>query len=219
MPDSFDDLLQRLEDGTRFSWSRWGDGEWRATLRTKTSRHANCDGHRYFESLGNRLKEILELQPSYQISIQPLAKRLFADHPEFRRLVEKNTWCRGAGLHYASMRGELPRLMRQLKKRHTILVGNASLSPIPCDRHIKIPQQNAWTAYRSIKGQIREAIKEDSVVVYCAGMPANVLIGHFHAQPITQIDAGAIFDPYCGQQIRSYHRDRKFSFDLKTLLV
>jgi hypothetical protein len=223
---TYDLLLQYMRDGTPFTWSRWGDGEWSCLLQNRPG-SANCDGHHYFPDLGKALKDILESQPPYFLGLQRLATEQLMGNDEFQRLRGMNQWCNNELLHHASIKGRLGEFFEALKERQVsqeiILVANAhtvkKLLPLGeiGFKSVVIPEKDCWNKWLDIQYEIDEAIKSAThinvmpVILYCASMMSNVLIDKTYTYckavdiGITQIDCGSVFDPYCGRNTRSYH--------------
>jgi hypothetical protein len=205
------DMTAALRKEENFSFSRWGDGEWKALLHPGSGH--NCDGHEYFPTLSTALQRVLLSQPPYVLGIQSFALRRWGD--EINAWLEANQlrfdWVDADTLHRASIKDELADFMAALQTRRVVLVAPQRLEPMA--RRFKaplveVPLINAWTACRSIEDGLREYLKPHTVVIYCAGMTANVLIDNLwvtERDSITQLDIGSLFDPFCGFQTRSYH--------------
>lgn len=209
--NSFEELIGMLRDKIRFSWSRWGDGEWNCVLGAPG---ANCDGHEYFPDLGAALKAVLESRPQYFLGLQSLGVNLCRGNPEFERLFYLNQprWGNSEILHGASMAGRLGEFFKCLDALdwHIVLVGSIFLKGLPFQfEHIPVPTKNCWNAYQLIKQELSEKIIDGDIVLYSAGMMSKVLIHDFHQRPITQIDTGSVLDPYVGRLSRAYHHTLK----------
>lgn len=211
---TFGEILQKLENKEPFSFSRFGDGEWNA-IKGKPGH--NCDRHTYFPDMGAALKAVLESKPTYFIGMQSLANRQNTGLAEFERLKAKNTWVDADVLHRASIKGKLQLFFEALSKCSAVcLVGNATLKGFRGWNFIEVPARNCWTERKRIRSDISAWVKRHAgqcpVVLYCAGMPTNVLVDNiFHefGDTVTQIDCGAVFDPYVGVCSRSYHKTLK----------
>jgi len=53
-------FTDKLNDGEPFTFSRWGDGEWRSVLYCKGQ---NCDGHQFFPLMRRELRNVLRAKP------------------------------------------------------------------------------------------------------------------------------------------------------------
>jgi hypothetical protein len=198
----YDKLCKMLETGKNFKFARYGDGEFNCMFG-KVGR--NCDQHEYFPELGRRLNKAF-LQANYILGIQPLALTL---------LYKENILTKSSGkdivnadvFHNASIDKQLPRLIKAIDRRHVIIVGPAHLSRFFNAVHIVIPELNCWNNYEQVKSEITFHIDGvlNAVVILCASMMSEVLIDDFKDEPHTFIDAGSVFDPYCGVKSRRYH--------------
>jgi hypothetical protein len=104
-------MMQSIQDGKRFAFSRWGDGEWSCLLG---SGGGNCDGHEYFDSLGKRLREVLRTNPKYFLGMQPkalsmdvLREKIVMWCGENEVTLNDERWCNADMLHDASIAMEL----------------------------------------------------------------------------------------------------------------
>ncbi len=210
--NNFDEMMGMLRDKIRFSWSRWGDGEWNCILGVKG---ANCDGHEYFPDMGAALKAVLESRPIYYLGLQTMGVNLWRGNPEFERLVSLNQthWGNSEILHGASMAGRLGEFFKflEMNENRIVFVGNVYLKalPVPVLEHIEVPLKNCWREYQSIKKELSRKIIDGDIILYSAGMMSKVLIDVFHELPITQIDTGSVLDPYAGRCTRVYHQTLK----------
>lgn len=203
---TFDHIIQHLLAGDNLSYARYGDGEWRAILGRPGK---NCDGHIYFPDMGEELWEILASEPEYYLGLQRLAKELFQSEPDFISLVDRNNWVDNEVFTTASKQGILLDALKPvLASRHVIQVGNASLRPLNlADVFVEIPERNCWLQRERIMGEIWDAMKEDAMVLYSAGMPTKWFINTvYNIVPgmVSQLDCGSVFDYYVGRDTRNY---------------
>lgn len=208
---TYDELINKIRTGERFDFSRFGDGEFNAIYRDQKSVQ-NCDGHMYFDDMGDRLLEILKSNPEYYIALQSLAHRQRTKQIDSLTDVYGLSWCEANILHRANIKGRLPELFEVLSDRDVLLVGPVHLKEL-AERedwyYLNVPVKNCWLHYKEIKAELTALIPvKDWVFLYCASMMANVLIDDFSGR-VTQIDAGSIFDPHVGVKSRRYHHDLK----------
>lgn len=205
--DPFDEICRNLADRTAFSFSRFGDGEFNAILGLEG---ANCDGHRYFPDMGERLRGILNQGPGYMMGLQPLAVMI---HGAKRILPFSGgiRWVLADCLQWALVEGRLGKLFDALAGREVLLVGPEHLQELAGSKgwdRIPVPSRDCWLAYEetleSSKGVLPAA---DAVVLLCASMMSNVLIDDlYNWNPAnTYLDLGSILDPYVGVNSRIYH--------------
>jgi hypothetical protein len=209
LKDPFDDLCRKLEEGTAFSFARFGDGEFNAIFG---ARGANCDGHRYFPDLGQRLRGVLDTKPSYTVGLQPLAVMLFGAE----RIIAVSpgiSWVFAGTLHTALREGRLAQFLDALIGRTVLLVGPEHLRKLSESKgweHVLVSPQNCWTEYNEITRLLRDAVSgSGDVVLFCASMMSNVLIDDlYNENPAnTYIDVGSVFDPLVGVNSRHYHSE------------
>jgi hypothetical protein len=208
-----DVYVQRLESGTPFALSRWGDGEWRALLAYAGE---NCDGHQYSGALRDALTRVLESRPTYELGLQPFAVRTLGTDIAawlMRRGLHPQ-WVNADVFHVASIEGRLAPLLTALRERPTLLIGPGYLELrdlFPPAGHVVIPERNCFATYANTLLETRLMMDQwggDLVVSVSAGMMANVLIDDLKkAYPThTLIDMGSLWDPYVGIVTRKYHR-------------
>jgi hypothetical protein len=196
-------ILDKLRRGERFAFSRFGDGEFNCIFG---KRGQNCDGHQYFPDLGRALRAVLESRPDYLVGVQGLARRVYKGDPEFEQLVDF-PYVDADALHKASQGGMLSSLFRALGERETVIVGPSHIGKLSFPFvHQIISPRNCWEDYGKILVHCRAQATPGRVFVFCASMPAKVLIHELSlTTPCTLIDAGSVFDPYCGVKSRRYH--------------
>ena len=210
---SIEDINQALEKKENFSFSRWGDGEFGCLLHPSARR--NRDGHQYFETLSEALKEVLLSRPEYLLGMQPKAIRDMGE--EINKWMDENKlsfdWINADILHNASRHDEMNDFCKALKQRRCIFVAPERLKKIAMKigrGMVRVPLIDCWKWYRQIYTDICDLIEKDTVILYCAGMTSNVLIHHIwndYKDTVSQIDCGSVFDPYCGLKTRQYHSE------------
>lgn len=194
---TYKEIINKIENGQHFSFSRYGDGELSCMFGKKGH---NCDGHEYFEDLGLRLNEAF-LDPRGVIGMQRLGYEMYKDQ------LGPNIWADADVFHKASMRGELKELFDLLIWLNVIIVGPHHLRKLEIYKHfIEVPLRNAWKDYDNIREQVKRNIDPGDIVLYCCGMMSEVLIWDMYSDDITQIDIGSALDPYVGVRSRNYHK-------------
>jgi hypothetical protein len=198
---NYDTFLKLLKEWTPFAFSRWGDGEW---LNIRGTQGYNCDGNYYFNDLGKRLKAIVSKSQSYYMGAQCNPNLLSDKH-----LYNQN-WFDSTFLVKANIDGTLYKFTDILKTRHVVYVGNETLNKLSfIDSFIRIPTKDVWIRYEEFLDTIKHIVMLNDVVLFSAGMCANVFIHDLWAWKDTAsyIDVGAIFDPYVGKLSRGYHKN------------
>jgi hypothetical protein len=97
-----------------------------------------------------------------------------------------------------------------LKEKWIILVGPTHLLELNISTlFCRVPMLNAWRIHNDILDALKLNANPGTVVLYCCGMMAEVLIHEMYSESITQIDCGSVFDPYVGVKSRQYHHKLK----------
>ena len=208
LQDPFDDICSCVADGRAFSFSRFGDGEFNAIFGVEGE---NCDGHRYFPDLGERLAAILASEPTYLTALQPLAAMVHG----MERVLSCSgciRWVLADCLQWALIEGRLVNLFDSLAQRdEVVLVAPDHLRRLSDARgwsHVSIPLENCWLEYPAIRSLLHGTLTPSNhVVLFCASMMSNVLIDDLHhwAPGNTYLDIGCAFDPCVGVNSRGYH--------------
>jgi hypothetical protein len=199
---TYEKLINNIQNNVQFSFSRFGDGELNC-MYGKTG--ANCDGHIYFDDLGQALTKAWN-NPRGIIAMQRYGYEMY------KGTLGDNIWANADIIHKASINGDLDKFRDVLndKRNNIILVAPARLKPvIPCRTFIDVPLKNAWKQHDYILERLKFHVQKWDIIIYCCGMMAEVLIHDMYDQKITQIDAGSVFDPYCGVKSRNYHHKLK----------
>lgn len=206
---TYSKICEMLRKREVFKFSRFGDGEWNCMFGKNGW---NCDGHTYFPELGASLRRVIQSKPTYMLGMQPLSM-------SYERSEQIKEFCEGLDvdwynadvLHNASIDGKLQEFQDSLAGRYLVIVGPAHLTRIFDCVHIVIPNQNCWENYEQVRQEIEFHIDgvNNAVVILCASMMSNVLIDDFADSHHTFIDAGSVFDPYCGVKSRKYHHKLK----------
>lgn len=210
----YQDFIQRIYYRKYFAFSRWGDGEWKAMTGEKGS---NCDGHQYFPSLGQALRNVLRSKPEYMLGMQPHAAREMSD--EINDILSKvdfyPKFLNADVIHNENIKQGLFSLFEKLKKRNVVIVGNARMMKLkeylPHFQHIIVPEKNAWLDYPLTSKILQNTADRcnDTVFLFASGMMSNVLI--HDCCKINQrnfyIDIGSALDPYIGVKSRNYHHN------------
>lgn len=206
--------MNKIKTKENFSFCRFGDGEWNAILNVEGE---NCDGHAYFEDMGEALRHSFSAPKKYFMGIQPMSVRIMlADiavytHTHPQRFFNADT------LHNASAYGLISPFFSALKEREVILVGPEYLGVIQkfdLSHHVVIPEKNCWLHKTETLNELRDLLKDksDIVVLFSASMAANVyvdlMVEEFDDQH-SFFDVGSLLDPYVGKNTRSYHKKLK----------
>lgn len=212
-------FTEKIRNKLNFSFSRFGDGEWTAILNLDAKE--NCDGHQYFNDMGEQLKHAFTSSGGYYKGIQPLAWRTMSSNILPLSLPIIDSYFNADIFHKASEYQLIQPFFDALNTREVVLVGPSYLSAqnqIKIKKHIPIPLKNCWLDAENILKSVRkyldnESVEKTSVVVlFCASMAANVFVDILHKQYRNQhsfLDVGSLLDPYANINTRGYHKKLK----------
>lgn len=202
--ETFTGIVENLKVGKMFKFARYGDGE---IYCMKGRQGGNCDNHSYFPDLGSALRQTVSSEPEYMVGIQPMSVSNMPDQVQnyfghFKTLYNADV------LHNASISGRLEEFTRALDGRYVVLVGPPHLADLFTNCvHIVTPSINCWLQFENVRQQLEFHVEgiNNAVVLLAASMMSEVLISEFEDYHHTFIDAGSVFDPYCGVKSRRYH--------------
>jgi hypothetical protein len=210
---TYEKILYNLEHQIPFSLSRYGDGEWNAIFNKAGN---NCDGHEYFTDMGAELKQAVLSEPEYLMGIQPLTMSHYRDKVvDFAGDLDID-WVNSDVLHDANIKEQLKRFFNVLRDQPVIMIAPTRLQDVPFHygRFVEVPLKNCWLEKSRIEKELFEVLPQVgyAVLLFCASMATNVMIHDlykYYGTQVTMIDAGSIFDPYCGFNTRRYHEKMK----------
>lgn len=185
-------ILKKIEQND-LKFSRWGDGEWNCMFPL-FSKKTNTDGHQYFKSLGNELREVLARQKenqTYTLGLQNHAVFYFVDKISKYQIK----WINADVFHNAS----IARKFNTDFVKDCVMVGNKSLEKLKPYELIEVPLKDAYL----VMDEVKDKIKTDRPVILCCGMMANLLVDYLPQSCV--VDMGSVFDPYVGRKTRTYH--------------
>ena len=204
--------VDKLCNNERFSFVRYGNGEWDCILRlfhrTRTGSQAFSPDLRkaLMASLTERRAGAyyLAMQSTSfleRIKILPRAEKWLAGH------APKLKWHDGEVFTRASMKGRHFPLVKAMKQHRVVIVGPKWLMKLPfASVFVPVRAHDCWQNADSIEAQLRDL--HNVVISFSAGPATKVLIHRL--QPVIgkhswMIDFGSIWDPYCGVNSRRYH--------------
>lgn len=218
---SYPVFVNKIKNIDNFTLARYQDGDW--TCMLKIEPHFSKKELKYgyeIGPLGETLLDILKQKPEYYITVNAgtLHERVGLVWPYLKDL--KNLIV-GEIFRSVSVTKGLDNFINVIKNRTVILVGPDYLKNLEGFQreHIKVPFGNTVGTYLEKKvmnkietnlGVLIEKYKnENPIVLYSCGIPAKIMCDKFYnkySNTITQIDMGAIWDPYCGIISRPYHK-------------
>jgi hypothetical protein len=204
--------VDKLRNGERFSFTRYGNGEWDCILglyyRTRSG------SQRFSPDLQAALaKTLLEHRggssyPAIQstgylerLGLMPKAERWLAEN----RL--DFDWHGGEVFHYASRKGQFYPFVEALRMHRVVVVGPAHLMSLPfATVFVPVRKNDCWQDVKTIEREVRRY--NNAVVLFSAGPTAKVLIHRLYPEiggSCWLLDMGSLWDPYCGVNSRKYH--------------
>lgn len=219
--------VDKLNQNTPFSFSRYGDGEWNAILGKPGM---NCDGHEFFPEMGKLLKNALLHPLDYIYAIQRAALR--GEGRKISLLLKENSinlaWHNSDIFHYANIDGRLFPLIQALRKKKVALIGpshlkNLDKSCFDYDTFIEVPPKNCFNKIDEIRKNILSYANNKKGIVYSlsASMPANILIHELFpvlGKENWLIDFGSLWDIYVGVKSRGHYSSEGWEDKIKVNL-
>jgi hypothetical protein len=214
---SYPVLVRKVLDIEHFTMVRYQDGEW--TCMLKVEPHFSNKILKYgkeLDEIGDQLLEIVKSNPDYYISTVAgtFYERASIAWPFLKKL--KNLYV-GEVFRRKSVEEGLDDFVKALNTRTVILVGPGWLSPLEkmfANTHVICSGENAVKEkeMKDLDERLHKAIlnniDKDPVILYSCFIPAKIIAHKYwelYKDKITQIDTGAIWDPYCGKKTRPYH--------------
>lgn len=204
----YNTFVSKIKNQDPFAFSRFGDGEFKFIL----NRNLKPEWGTKVRESGLSLKNIFcrKGDPNYFIGIQPLSIKLF-EIDILKLMHPEGNYINSDILHIASIKNNLHSLMEVIKQHpKSVLVGPDYLKSLNIfNKHISVPKERSWESVDNLYSEIKNTIKElkNSLIVFCASAASNLLIDLIwqEEQSLILIDAGSIFEPYVGINIRGYH--------------
>ena len=218
-------LLEDIRNEQPFTFSRWGDGEWRSVLGT--SQQSNCDEHAFFPKMQKQLIAVLLSKPQYMLGMQNMALTMLGKQIDC--FIQQNhltslQWYDADVFHRASASGQpigLKTIVEYVKTKPLVLVGPQHLTKVTThgmkySKFVQVPDKNCFNQLDQLHAETVAAVKampSFCVISISASMPAEILcdrlyheFGHKHAI----IDFGSLWDPLAGVKSRKYMRAPKW---------
>jgi hypothetical protein len=217
-------VLKLIADPAQpFTFSRWGDGEWKSVLGRHKKGANNCDGHKFFPAMGTELANVLKSKPDYWLGMQHFSMRAFG--PAISTFLSTHDldhlrWRESDVFHYGAIKGHLRDIVDVVKARKLLLVGPPHLkviknSGLPYWQFIEVPPRNCYLNLQEMYRQIvaiAEGQKDPLLISISASMPAEILCDKLYKRfgdKHTIVDFGSLWDPMVGKLSRSYMRNKK----------
>jgi len=205
-----------------FTFSRWGDGEWRSVLQRHKPGAANCDRHKFFDAMGVELANVLKGRPEYMLGMQNLAMRMYTQ-PIHKFLARNDLqdlkWYESDVFHYGAIHGYMDKIVSAVNTCRLIVVGPPHLkrlnqAGLSYRAFVEVPPKNCYLNLREIYRETLAAVEDQkghTLISISASMPAEILCDMLYkkiGQENTIIDFGSLWDPLVGKKSRRYMHDR-----------
>ena len=214
------DMVNDIRHNRKFSFARYGDGEWASILGMKG---ANCDGHHYFPRMGWDLAHTVQspYPEPYRYGLVRIAKKVFND--QILKYCEKHEigieWYEGTGTVDASRDGELFPLIKELRNHRIIYVGPEhlweldQLLDLKFASFVTVQDINVYLSHIDVMTMILEDVEEycPDIIGFSSGPPTKIMIHKLYrtiGQDITMIDFGSLWDGFCGKPSRRYQKTK-----------
>lgn len=205
----FGAICKKISKGEHFSFARYGDGEFNAILGKQGT---NCDGHKYYSTMGTQLGNILRGNPSYYIGIHQ-DKKIYEDTEIWlNRNQISRVFAENAVFHCATRDKVFQPFWDALTGKKVTIIAPAYVKDqtvAPGAQFIEIPGERTYEYLNPILKKLKAVDLSGNVVLICASMTAPILVHELHKQysnTATFIDFGSSFDPVVGVRSRSFHK-------------
>jgi len=218
-------LVEKVKNIENFTMVRYQDGEWTCMLKIEPNFTNKIPKYGIeIDKLGDEMLKIIQSNPVYYVSVNAgtFHERSALVWPYIKKL--KNLFV-GEVFRRKSVEEGLDDFIEALSSRRVIVVGPSWFGPLKelfNHVHIVSPYMNPKNKLEFIGFKEEEMIKleqnvseqiniykdENPVILYSCAASAKIMSHNFYKKyenTITQIDMGAIWDPYCGKKTRPYH--------------
>lgn len=210
--NAFETCVEELKMGSKFTFTRWGNGEF-LCMRFPDPKRKNASGHHFFPDLSEKLQAALRKaidQKCHDIGLQNMC---YKDQDKYVPLWAQAldiVWAFGDVFHYASIEGKLFPLIAQLREMPLVFIGPPYMRAIDkilpsVEEYIEIPLVDCWLDRKRILKEL-EACKVEGVYCFSASLMADPLITRLHPKPKSWlINFGSLWDVFLNRNTRSYH--------------
>lgn len=203
-----------MEKGEKFSYTRWGDGEWGCVFGADGQ---NVDKHKYFPEMATSLRAALKNDKGYRKATWPYTAPMLNNiKPQVEGYLDEHKlskdWYDARVWEDSCLDNTIEIFIRQLEKMNTVFITGENKKNIPI-RHvgfITIPSVDCFLAKEDIKNAMRQAVEkiDNPVFAFSASMATNVIVDEMYDEigdKCWMIDFGSIWEPFVGNVTRSYH--------------
>jgi len=206
--------IDKLKSDEKFSFTRWGDGEWGCVFGAKGH---NCDKHQYFKSMSKELTEAIVNDKGYYKATWPMNVPMMTNISHLitgmkeKYNIEDN-WVDARVWEESAMQDTITPLIKQLEKMDFVIVSEKSKKDLPIKYRdfIEVPVVDCYLEKENIKNEIKRLTEKYDRPVFglSASMATNVIVDELFEEigdKCWMIDFGSIWEPYIGKVSRSYH--------------
>lgn len=212
------DLVELLAKDKPFSFTRYGDGEWRTIIGGRYIGTGNSNGCTFTRELSSMLRQVLRNNRDYYHGTLRIALR--QHEGEIDRFISRNNidvpWYKGDFLLKDALRGRLFPFVEQLRRKRIIIVGQPfmqKLQGVFFDYRglLAVPPINASQHRIEIVRTVADVIESDKpdIVLWSSGLHTKVFVDDLfpkYGNDVTMIDCGSMWDGFCRIPSRSYIR-------------
>ena len=212
--NSLEFYIDKLKTNEKFSFTRWGDGEWSCVFGAKGH---NCDKHQYFESMSEELTRALVDDKGYYKATWPMSVPMLTGISHLilgmkEKYDLKDNWVDARVWEESAMQDTIGPLIKQLEKMDFVVVSEKSKKDLTIDYKdfIEIPVVDCYLEKENIKNEIKRLTEKYDKPIFglSASMATNVIVDELFEEigdKCWMIDFGSIWEPYIGKVSRSYH--------------
>jgi len=220
--------IDRLQNGERTVFPRWGDVEWFLALRNSPvkcnffdlleKKGKNSSGHKFHPFLTPKLSNILIGQKDYLWGMQPKSIREMGPVIElfFKQHNITHEWYWSDVFHRANCKGQLFPLIKACRDLKIVYVGPKHIASVQRKifgssvvDFVEVPLPDCCVAEDEVFKTLSKAIEKEKpdLVGFSAAMLTNILIDKlYESTACHMIDFGSIWDIYAGVKSRSMFR-------------
>jgi|TARA_R110000824_G_scaffold56467_4_gene154601 hypothetical protein len=212
---SISGYVELLKRNHKFSYTRWGDGEWGCVFGAEGQ---NIDKHKYFPEMAECLRTALKNDKGYQKATWPYSAPMLNNiKPQVEEYLSKHKlskdWYDARVWEDACLDSTIDLLVQQMETMNVVFITEPDKRKLPIKYvgFIDIPSVDCFLAKEDIKTAMRTALTQydDIVFAFSASMATNVIVDEMYDEigdRCWMIDFGSIWEPLIGKITRSYHR-------------
>ena len=203
----------KINNNEKFSFNRMGNGEWDCILglypRTRSGSQI------FTPDLRTELTKVVTNRHDDSNSILAMQNTPYLEKIDLLSKIEPwlkdkpaIQWHMGDVFHRANRDGELAPFMQAIKKHRVVVVGPPWLMSLPfCSVYVPVVEKNCWSNVDELADRLSGL--SDVIISFSAGPTTKVLIHRLFpiiGKSCWMLDAGSMWDPYCGVNSRKYHK-------------